>query len=201
MKAVRVYHSTAQDRAIRRKQVQAYYRAQFGTPPKKPSKPELEKPVEECAGQVVNEKAQIAGEVMTEKKMTNRELKSKVVSLGNRLAPRMGRSAAFIRAWAIVKAGGLELAVKGVSFGNRQEALRRLAQYEPAQVRAFIVPEPENKADRKAARVMVGIQGGRGLYCLGYLPAEYAPAASSLKASGLRVLDGDIRGARLALAV
>jgi len=133
--------------------------------------------------------------------MNNREMKSKVMAIGNKLAPRMGRHDAFIQAWVIVKAGGLELAVKGVSFGNRQEALRRLAAYEPAQVRAFIVPEPGNAADRKAAAVYVGVQNGRNLYCLGYLPAEFAPAAAALRAAGLRVLDGDIRGARLALAV
>ena len=133
--------------------------------------------------------------------MTSRETKQKVMSLGNRLSSRMDRHDAFVRAWAIVKAGGLELAVKGTSFGNRQEALKRLAAYAPDQVRAFIVPEPDNAADRKAARVMVGVQNGRGLYCMGYLPKEYAPAAASLRAKGLRVLDGDIRGARLALAV
>jgi guanyl-specific ribonuclease Sa len=133
--------------------------------------------------------------------MPNREMKSKAMSLGNRLSSRMSRHEAFVRAWAIVKAGGLELAVKGVSFGNRQEALKRLAAYAPDQVRAFIVPEPENAVDRKAARVMVGVQNGRGLYCMGYLPADFAPAAASLKAKGLRVLDGNIRGARLALAV
>ena len=133
--------------------------------------------------------------------MTNKAMKSKVIALGNRLSGRMDRHDAFVRAWAIIKAGGLELAVKGVSFGNRQVALKRLAAYTPDQVRAFIVPEPENAADRKAAAVMVGVQYGRGLYCLGYLPAEYAPAAGCLKAKGLRVLDGDIRGARLALAV
>jgi hypothetical protein len=50
------------------------------------------------------------------------------MTLGNKLAPRMGeRRAAFVQAWIIVKAGGLEVAVRGVSFGNRQEALRRLA--------------------------------------------------------------------------
>ena len=140
-------------------------------------------------------------EVLNAKAMTNRETKSKVMSLGNRLAPRMGRHEAFVRAWAIVKAGGLELAVKGTSFGNRQEALRRLSAYAPDQVRAFVVPEPENAADRKAARVMVGVQNRRGLYCLGYLPAEYAPAAASLKAKGLRVLGWGNKGARLALAV
>jgi hypothetical protein len=41
--------------------------------------------------------------------MTSRELKSKVVTLGNKAGPRIGdRRVAFIRAWAIVKAGGLE---------------------------------------------------------------------------------------------
>jgi hypothetical protein len=76
--------------------------------------------------------------------MTNSELKSKVVTLGNKLAPRMGdRRAAFVEAWAIVKAGGLELAVRGGSFGNRQEALLRLAAYNPA-----------------AVAVMVGVNGG-----------------------------------------
>jgi hypothetical protein len=135
--------------------------------------------------------------------MENREVKSKVASLANRLAPRMGgdRKAAFVKAWAVVKAGGLELAVRGTSFGNRQEALKRLAAYAPDQRRAFIVPEPENGADKKAAAVYVGVQYGKGLYRIGYLPRKYAPAAASLKATGLRVLDGDIRGARVALAV
>jgi len=133
--------------------------------------------------------------------MDNREMKSKAMALGNRLSCRMARNAAFIKAWAIVKAGGLELAVKGVSFGNRQEALKRLAAYAPENIRAFIVPEPENRADRKAAAVMAGVQNGRGLYRLGYLPAEYAPAAGSLRAVHLRVLDGDIKRARVALGV
>jgi hypothetical protein len=127
-------------------------------------------------------------------------MKSKVMTLGNRLASRMGRSAAFVRAWQIVKAGGLELAVRGVSLGNRQEALRRLAGYAREQVRAFIVPEPTNPVDPQAVAVMVGVQNGKGLYRLGYLPREYAPAAASIRVTGLRVLEGDIRGARITLA-
>ena len=132
--------------------------------------------------------------------MTNRELKSKVMSLGNRLAVRgQDRSAAFVQAWAIVKAGGLELAVKGTSFGSRQEALRRLAGYEPSQVRAWLVPEPENRADPAAVAVMVGVQNGRGLYRLGYLPKGQGAFASVFRAVSLRVLDGDIRGAWITL--
>jgi hypothetical protein len=143
--------------------------------------------------------------------MTSKELKSKVMTLGNKLAPRMGdRKAAFVEAWAIVKAGGLELAVRGVSFGTRQEALRRLAAYSPEQVRAVLVPEPENPADPAAVAVIVGVQGGKGLYRLGYVPRTAAPVAAALggQLPALRVVSGTwgwagktTFGARLALAV
>jgi hypothetical protein len=120
------------------------------------------------------------------------------------------RKAAFVQAWIIVKAGGLELAVRGVSFGNRQEALRRLAAYNPAQVRAVLVPEPENPADPAAVAVMVGVNGGKGLYRLGYVPRSLAPVAAALDGQlpALRVVAGTwgranktTFGARLALAV
>jgi hypothetical protein len=72
--------------------------------------------------------------------------KSAVCRIANRISRDVSRHDAFIQAWAIVKAGGLEVAVRDVSFGNRQEALKRLAQYAPEQVRAILVPEPENPA-------------------------------------------------------
>jgi hypothetical protein len=104
-------------------------------------------------------------------KMTS-EMKSRVMSLGNRLAPKIDgdRTAAFIRAWAIVRQGGLELAVKGTSFGNRQEVLKRLAKYSLEQIKTVLVPEPNNPADPAALAVMVGVNNGRGLYRLGYTP-------------------------------
>jgi len=131
--------------------------------------------------------------------MTN--LKSKVMTLGNKLAAEgQDRSAAFMRAWGIVKAGGLELTVRGTSFGNRQEALRRLAAYDPSQVRAWLAPEPENRADPSAVAVMVMVQGGRGCYRLGYLPKGQAAVASAFRVVSLRVLGGNIRGARVSLS-
>jgi hypothetical protein len=120
------------------------------------------------------------------------------------------RRAACVEAWAIVKAGGLELTVRGVSFGNRQEALRRLARYNPADVRALLVPEPSNPADPATVAVMVGVQGGRGLYRLGYVPRTLAPVVAALggQPPALRVVSGTrgwanktTFGARLALAV
>jgi hypothetical protein len=144
--------------------------------------------------------------------MTNKELKSKVMTLGNKLAPRMGedRRATFIQAWAIVRAGGLELAVRGVSFGNRQEALKRLARYAPERVRAVLVPEPSNPADPAAVAVMVGVNGGKGLYRLGYVPQNLVPVAAALggKLPSFRVVCGawgwankTTFGARVSLAV
>jgi hypothetical protein len=143
--------------------------------------------------------------------MTN-ELKSKVMSLGNRLAPKLGgdRKTAFIQAWAIVKVGGLEIAVKGVSFGNRQEALKRLAIYSPGQIKTVFVPEPTNPADPKAVAVMVGVQNGRGLYRLGYVPREMTVAVFAIgdHLPALRVVSGTwgrygktTFGARVTLAV
>jgi hypothetical protein len=144
-------------------------------------------------------------------KMTS-ELKSKVMSLGNRLAPKMNgnRSAAFVKAWEIVKAGSLEIAVKGTSFGNRQEALKRLTAYSPEQIKAVIVPEPNNPIDPAALVVMVGIKGGRGLYRMGYVPREMTAAVSAIgvQLPALRVVSGTwdrynktTYGARVALAV
>jgi hypothetical protein len=144
--------------------------------------------------------------------MKNNELKSKVVSLANRLAPKMDgdRAAAFIRAWAIVKAGGLELAVKGTSFGSRQEALKRLARYSPEQIKAVFVPEPDNPADPTALAVMVGVQGGKGLFRLGYVPKNMTAVVTAIggQLPALRVVSGTwgwsgktTFGARVALAV
>jgi hypothetical protein len=91
-------------------------------------------------------------EVLT---MANKELARKAMVLGNKLAPRMDgdRKAAFVEAWIIVKAGGLTLPVRGVSFGSRQEA-RRLTQYNPADVRAVLVPELSNPVDPAAVSVL-----------------------------------------------
>jgi hypothetical protein len=148
--------------------------------------------------------------------MTNYELKSKVMTLGNKLAPRMGgdRTAAFVQAWAIVKAGGLELTVKGVTIGNRQEALKRLTAYNPAEIRTVLVPEPMNPTDSAAVAVMVGVNGRKGLFHLGYVPRGLTPVLAAMRGQRnlqfpeIRVVSGTwgwsnktTYGARVALAV
>ena len=128
--------------------------------------------------------------------------KATVFQIGNRLAKAMPRKDAFIQAWQIIKSGSVTFPVRGVMAGNRQAALAKLAQYEPSQVRAFLMPEPENKFDSHAIAVMVGVQNGRGLYRLGYIPASDTAKAAAVRGRvSIRVLPGDINGARLTLAV
>ena len=131
------------------------------------------------------------------------DMRAKVMSLGNKLAAKgKDRSAAFIQAWAIVKAGAVELPLKGVTAGRRQEALRRLAKYSPEQVRVFTVPEPDNAFDSNATAVMCDVQNGRGYYKLGYIPAGDTGIAAAVRGkASINVLTGDIHGARLTLAV
>ncbi|GHV75549.1 hypothetical protein AGMMS49942_03700 [Spirochaetia bacterium] len=131
-------------------------------------------------------------------------MKSKVMVLGNKLAPKVGnRRDAFVQAWIIVKAGGLTLPVRGVLQGSRQEALRRLARYNPSEVRAVLVPEPSNPVDPAAVAVMVGVQGGCGLYRLGYVPAANTAAVSVLarQLPALNVVGFDTLGARITLGM
>jgi hypothetical protein len=87
--------------------------------------------------------------------------KSAVCRIVNRISRDVSRHDAFVQAWAIVKARGLEVAVRGVFFGNRQEALRRLAAYNSAQVRAVLGPEPSNLAIPPPWRSWLESRAGR----------------------------------------
>jgi hypothetical protein len=117
--------------------------------------------------------------------------KATVFQIGNRLAKTMPRKDAFIQAWQIVRRGAVSFPVRGVMVGSRQEALRRLPQYEPAQVRAFLMPEPENSADKNAIAVMVGVQYGKGYYKLGYIPASETAKVAAIRGKvSIRVVSG-----------
>jgi len=126
------------------------------------------------------------------------ETRGKVARLANRLTVRLdgNKSAAFRKAWQIVKAGGLEIAVKGVTFGRRQEALRRLAAYNPDQIKAVLVPETDNQYDKNAIAIMVGVQNGKGLLQIGYVPKELTATVSAIggQLPAARVVSGSWTG-------
>ena len=115
---------------------------------------------------------------------TTSETRIKVLTLANRLAKANGgdKLAAFIQAWQLVRTAGLEIPCKGVMQGKRQEALKRLARYEPSQIKAVFVPEPENKADPHAIKICVGVQGGKGIFCIGYVPRNLTAIVTAMSA-------------------
>jgi hypothetical protein len=113
------------------------------------------------------------------------------------LAKTLGRKDAFIEAWAIVK-NGLEIRAAGTSFGRRPEALNRLARYAPSRIKAVAVAEPSNPADPNAVAIMVGVNGGRGLYKIGYVPRTAAPVVAALRTLPAVQVTGDtVKGLRL----
>jgi hypothetical protein len=94
----------------------------------------------------------------TEKQKAARAVSSKACSIANRIKG-MSRKDAFLEAWKISKAGCLEVRLAGVSFLNRQEALKRLATYRPEDIHTYFVPEPDNPYDSNAIAVNVLVNG------------------------------------------
>jgi hypothetical protein len=105
-------------------------------------------------------------------------------------------------AWKIVRNGGYEIKVAGVSFYNRQEALRRLSTLDPKDIHTFFVPEYDNQYDSNAIAVKVLVNGSKDVYRLGYVPKEETVIVKAFlgTAPELKVLDGDIRGAKIRIA-
>ena len=128
--------------------------------------------------------------------------KKSVCKIANKIPRSVSRKEAFSTAWKIVKNGGLEIKVAGVSFHNRQEALRRLACYEPKHRHAVLVPEYGNPYDSNAISVQVMVDGGKGIYRLGYVPKEETAVVKAFlgTAPEIKIIGGDIYGARLRIA-
>jgi hypothetical protein len=131
-----------------------------------------------------------------------KKTKQSVGRSANRIPRSMSRKEAFQTAWKIVKAGGYEIKVVGVTFYNRQEALKRLATYDPKNIHTFFVPEHDNQYDSNAIAVKVLVDGSKNVYRLGYVPkGETAIVKAFLgTAPELKVLDGDICGAKIRIA-
>ena len=138
----------------------------------------------------------------TESQAASRAVASKVCGMANKLSKGMTRKEAFAKAWSIVKNGGLEIGVTGVSFGSRQEGLRKLATYDPKEIIALLVPEPDCKHDPEAIAVKVMVNGGKGIYTLGYVPRTDTKVARAFLGAvpELRLIDGETKGARIRLA-
>lgn len=137
-----------------------------------------------------------------QKPKTEKAAFAKVCRIANKIPRSVSRKEAFTTAWRIIKNGGYEVKVSGVSFQNRQEALRRLTTHDPQHIHAVLVPEFDNPYDSNAIAVQVMVDGGKGAYRIGYVPKTETAIVKTFLGTipALEVFDGDICGAKVRLS-
>ncbi len=125
------------------------------------------------------------------------EIRRMVATMANRLK-KMGLtlSAAFKKAWELVKGRRISTKIAGVTKGNRQAALHRIAtKYEPKDVSVKLVREGSNIYDNNAVRVDISVKG-TSAYALGYIPHNLAYVVAALldKSIDIRAVFVEVRG-------
>lgn len=109
-----------------------------------------------------------------------------VATAANRLK-KMGLtlSAAFRKAWDLVKGKTVETKIAGVTKGNRQLALHRIAtKYSPEAVKVTLEREKANLYDNHAVKVWISVNGSKS-YNLGYIPRNLAYVVLAILDKGI----------------
>ena len=115
-------------------------------------------------------------------------MKSKVMTIANALVKQgVKRSEAMFRAWRTVKQRVIHTKTAGVTHGNRQVLLYRLARYSAEEISITLNREPENAADNNAVQVIAAVKG-KGSAVMGYLNRQLAAAIAPLLDKGKQVL-------------
>ena len=96
------------------------------------------------------------------------------------------RSEAMFRAWRTVKQRVIHTKTAGVTHGNRQVLLYRLARYSAEEISITLNREPENAADNNAVQVIAAVKG-KGSAVMGYLNRQLAAAIAPLLDKGKQV--------------
>lgn len=115
-------------------------------------------------------------------------MKSKVMTIANHLVKQgMTRSAAMVQAWITVKLRNIVTKAAGVTHGNRQLLLHRLAAYNPERVSIELHRERENRFDSNAVKIVAAVSG-KGKAALGYLNRSLAAVIAPLLDKGKQVI-------------
>ena len=115
-------------------------------------------------------------------------IKSKVMTIANALVKQgVSRSAAMVRAWITVKLSTIQTRAAGVTYGNRQKLLERLARYSPEDITVQLRREQDNAHDKNAVQVVAAVKG-KGSAVLGYLNKQLAAAVAPLMDKGAEIV-------------
>lgn len=113
------------------------------------------------------------------------KIRKAVATLANKINRKIKNlSAAFRKAWAIIKGKIIQSKISGVTFGNTQKALAHLTKYNPEAVSVELVRESGNEHDINAVGVHVSVKGSQG-YRIGFLPRDLAQYISKLIDNGI----------------
>ena len=112
-------------------------------------------------------------------------IRKQVTTIANRLNRKINcLSASFKQAWRIVKGRELVSKVSGVTFGNRQAALKRLDMLKAANIKINLEREAGNPHDANAVKVNVSVGSGKS-YHLGYVAKGLAALIAPLLDKGI----------------
>jgi ADP-ribosylglycohydrolase len=112
------------------------------------------------------------------------ESHSKVMTIANSLVKDgVGRSAAMVKAWALIKLAAVDTKAAGVTHGRRQQALAHLERYPAGMVSVSLIRERENAFDKNAVAVVASV-AGKGSYVVGYVPRMLAAFLAPLMDAG-----------------
>ena len=115
-------------------------------------------------------------------------IRKQVTTIASRINKKLNDlSASFRQAWQIVKGRILVSKVSGVTFGNRQAALKKLAKLNASSVNVSLEREAGNPHDTNAVKVNVSVGNGRD-YHLGYVPKELASLIAPLLDKGISLI-------------
>jgi len=115
-------------------------------------------------------------------------IRKKVATMANRLK-KMGLTlyAAFKKAWDLVKGKAVDARVTGVTKGNRQKALHRIATvYKPEDVSVSLERDKANLYDSNAINVIISVNGSAA-YNLGCIPRNLAYMLSAVMDKGIQL--------------
>lgn len=95
-------------------------------------------------------------------------------------------SQAFKTAWKRVKFS-MTIRAAGTTFGNRQERLNFLKQFNPGDLSVTLEREPDNKYDNNAIQIVVHIHSLPRRTVIGYVPKELARELAKVIDMGIQV--------------
>lgn len=106
--------------------------------------------------------------------------------MANFMAKEVGRSEAFIRAWAVAKQGIIERVV-GVTHDGRQRMLEELDRYSKTDIQIQLEHELNNPFDKNAVIVLANVRGEKHKMRVGYIDRRNAIIWASLLDKGVMI--------------